>query len=232
MNIFQKVINEPLEKSAEKLIAFIPSLMTSLFLIVVGIVLGMVLKSISAKILQTVGIDKLSVRLGLPDTLKKGGVSSPLSVLFSRLIGWIVFLVFTVLSLKALEISTLEQLFEELFLYLPNIVAAIMILLAGYVLGNFSGRAALIASVNSGLRLSGLVGGVVKGAIFILSATMALEQLGIGSDTVIVAFAILFGGIVLALAVAFGLGGKDIAKEYLETKLRGEETKDDGIGHL
>ena len=142
------------------------------------------------------------------------------------------FLVFTVLSLKALEISTLEQLFEELFLYLPNIVAAIMILLAGYVLGNFSGRAALIASVNSGLRLSGLVGGVVKGAIFILSATMALEQLGIGSDTVIVAFAILFGGIVLALAVAFGLGGKDIAKEYLETKLRGEETKDDGIGHL
>jgi hypothetical protein len=233
MNIFQKVITEPLEQSMEKIIALIPGIMTSLLLIVVGVALGMLLKGISAKILKTVGLDKLAVKLGLPDTLKKGGIASSLSVLFSRLIGWTVVLIFAVFSLKALDISTLEHLFEKLFLYLPNIFAALLILLAGYVLGNFSGRAALIASVNAGLRLSGIVGGVVKVAIFILAATMALEQLGIGSGTVVVAFAILFGGVVLALAIAFGLGGRDMAKDYLEKKLQGEkESEDNGISHL
>ncbi len=116
-------------------------------------------------------------------------------------------------------------------LELPNVFVAALILLFGYLLGNFFGRAALIASVNAGIRFSGLIGKFVKFTVFILSATMALEQLGIGRETVIIAFAIIFGGIVLALAIAFGLGGRDIAKAYLEKKMKGEEKKDE-ISHL
>jgi len=98
-------------------------------------------------------------------------------------------------------------------------------------LGNFFGRAALIASVNAGIKISGLIGRFVKFTVFILSGTMALEQLGIARGTIIISFAIIFGGIVLALAIAFGLGGRDIAKEYLEKKVKGEEKKDE-INHL
>ncbi|MEW6215921.1 MAG: hypothetical protein AB1478_12085, partial [Nitrospirota bacterium] len=65
----------------------------------------------------------------------------------------------------------------------------------------------------------------------LLALTMALEQLGIGRGTIVIAFAIIFGGVVLALAIAFGLGGRDIAKEYIERKIKGEERKDD-ISHL
>jgi hypothetical protein len=64
-----------------------------------------------------------------------------------------------------------------------------------------------------------------------LALTMALEQLGIGKETIVIAFAVMFGGAVLALALAFGLGGKDIAKEYIEKKIKGEEKKDN-IEHL
>ena len=60
---------------------------------------------------------------------------------------------------------------------------------------------------------------------------MALEQLGIGSNTIVIAFAISFGGVVLALSIAFGLGGRDIAKDYLEKKIKGEERKDE-ISHV
>jgi len=66
----------------------------------------------------------------------------------------------------------------------------------------------------------------------LLAVTMALEQLDIGRGTIVIAFAIIFGGIVLALAIAFGLGGRDIAKEYLEKKIKGEEEKKDEISHL
>lgn len=106
-----------------------------------------------------------------------------------------------------------------------------MILLFGYILSNFFGRAALIASVNAGIKVSGLIGKFVKFTVFMLAVTMALEQLGIRKETVIIAFAIVFGGIVFALAIAFGLGGKDMAKDYMEKRLFKEEEKDD-IEHL
>lgn len=135
------------------------------------------------------------------------------------------------MAVRALQMPTIERLFERFLLYLPHVFVAAMILLFGYILSNFFGRAALIASVNAGIKVSGLIGKFVKFTVFMLDATMALEQLGIGRETVIIAFAIVFGGIVFALAIAFGLGGKDMAKDYMEKRLFKEEEKDD-IEHL
>jgi small-conductance mechanosensitive channel len=86
--------------------------------------------------------------------------------------------------------------------------------------------------VNADLPIASFLSRFVKITIFILAASMALELLGIGKDTVIVAFAIVFGGIVLALAIAFGLGAQDVAKEYLEKKLKERDEKRDRIEHI
>jgi uncharacterized protein YneF (UPF0154 family) len=87
--------------------------------------------------------------------------------------------------------------------------------------------------VNAGNRFAGLVARFVKYAILLLALTMALEQLGIGKETVVIAFAIIFGGVVLAFAVAFGLGGKNIARKYLEKQFKEKvKTDDDEIHHL
>ena len=139
-------------------------------------------------------------------------------------------MIFGIISLSSLNVPAIERLLERFFLYLPDLFVAVIILLIGYVLGNFFCRAALIASVNAGIRFSGLVGKLVKFTVFILSATMALEQLGIGKGTIIIAFAIIFGGVVFALCIAFGLSKRDIAKEYLEKKVKGEEK--DEIEHI
>jgi len=85
--------------------------------------------------------------------------------------------------------------------------------------------------VNAGVKSSGLIGKFTRFAVFLLAATMALEQLGVGKDTVVAAFIIIFGGLVLAAAIAIGLGGKDIAREYLEKRIKGGEDKDD-INHI
>jgi hypothetical protein len=124
-----------------------------------------------------------------------------------------------------------EQVLSRLLLYLPNIFAAALILLFGYLLSNFLGQAALIAGVNAGLRASRLLARFVRLTIFLLSATMALEQLGIGRETILIAFTLVFGGIVLALAIAFGFGGQELARRYLEEKTRGEK-EEDNISHL
>jgi len=231
MNIFERVIIEPFNSLYEQILLFLPNFLASLLLFIVGIVIGWLFRVISARIFRTLKLDRFAENLGLEEVLHRGGVKDPVSEIFSRIIGWITIITFTIISLRALEIPALEGLLERFFLYLPHVFTAALILFLGYLLSNFLGRAALIASVNAGIKVSGLIGKLVKLFVFILSVTMSLEQLGIGSSTIVVAFAIAFGGVILALALSLGLGGRDIAKEYLEKKLKSEEKKDE-INHL
>jgi small-conductance mechanosensitive channel len=174
----------------------------------------------------------MSERSGINQIISRSGIKSSLSTLIAKFAGWVIIFAFAIIALDNLRLPAIERLFESFFLYLPNVFIAIIIIIFGLLLGNFFGRAALIASVNAGLKMSGLVGKVVKFSIFVFALSIALEQLGIGKETVVIAFAIVFGGIIFALALAFGLGGRDIAREFLEKKLRGEEEKKDEISHL
>jgi hypothetical protein len=230
-DLFNKVIVEPLDRFLNRLIQFLPDILTSAFIFISGIVLGLIFRKLFLRFFNTIKVDKFSEKYGFVEMLKKGGIKEPVSIIISRLIGWLTIIIFSIVALRTLNVPAIERILEKFFLYVPNIFVAAVILFTGYLLSNFIGRAALIASVNAGLKVSGLVGRLVRLTIFLLAITMALEQLGIGRGTIVIAFAIIFGGVVLALSIAFGLGGRDIAKEYLEKKIRGEEKKDE-ISHL
>jgi hypothetical protein len=230
-NILEKMIIEPFDRFIEKLQEFLPNLLSFILILFAGVVLGLILKALFLRFFRAIKLDRFSERSGMVETLKKGGVKEPISLILSRLIRWLTIISFFFLSLRSLNIPVIERILERFILYLPNIFVAAIILFLGYLLSNFLGRAALIASVNAGLKLAGLIGKFVKLTIFLLSVTMALEQLGIGRETIVIAFAIIFGGIVLAFALAFGLGGRDAAKEYIEKKIKGDEKKDE-ISHL
>jgi len=230
-NFLQRVIIEPFERFFEKVLQFLPDFLSAILIFTLGIVLGFILRAVSLRLFRTIKLDKFSERSGVIELLRKGGIKDSVSVLLAKVIGWITIVIFAILSLYSLEVPAIGQILERFLLYLPNVFVAAVILFFGYFLSNFLGRAALIASVNAGFKASGLMGKFVKLTIFLLAATMALEQLGIGKETIIIAFAIIFGGIVLALAIAFGLGGRNLAKKYLEKKLLKGEDKDD-IKHL
>ncbi len=231
MNMYETLITEPFQKFYEKLVLFLPNFLSAIVILIAGIAFGFLLKNLFSRIFRIIGIDKVSERSGAAELMKKGGLKDTVSVLLARLIGWLTVIIFAGISLNALNVPSVERLLEKFFLYLPNVFIAAMILLFGYLLGNFFGRTALIAAVNAGVTFSNLIGKFIKYLIITLSATMALEQLGIGKGTIVITFAIIFGGIVLALAVSFGLGGRDLAKDYLEKKIRCEEKKDE-ISHL
>jgi small-conductance mechanosensitive channel len=232
-NTIQKIVVEPLKEFYKNIIDFLPNLLTAILVFILGIIIARILKKVFLKIFTAINLDKLSERFGLVELLRKGGISETTPLLFSRIIGWLIIFTFLIISLRALNVPTIEKLLESFYLYLPHVFIAIFILLIGYLLSNFLGRAALIASVNAGLKISGFIGKFVKFTVFFLSVTMALEQLGIGRETVLIAFAIIYGGVVLALAIAFGTGGRDAAREYIEKRLKGEENEEkDTIQHL
>ncbi|MFH1015146.1 MAG: hypothetical protein V1762_04430 [Nitrospirota bacterium] len=230
-NFLQRVIIEPFERFFEKVLQFLPDFLSAILIFALGIVLGLILRAVFLRFFRTIKLDKFSERSGMVEIIQKGGIKEPVSLILSRIIGWLTIISFSILSLYSLDVPAIGQILERFLLYLPNVFVAAVILFFGYFLSNFLGRATLIASVNAGLKASGLIGKFVKLTVFLLAVTMALEQLGIGRGTIVIAFAITFGGIVLALAIAFGLGGRNIAKDYLETKLLKGEEKDD-IEHL
>ena len=222
---------EPFQRFLTKLTGFLPHLLISVILIILGLLVAWLFKIIVTRISKLLSIDRLSQKLGLSQILEKSRISESLSGLIGSSVYWIVLLAFIIMGLDALTLPAVEELMTEFWLYLPNVITAGIIVIAGYFLGNFLGRAALIASVNAGFAISGLVGKFIKFTVFIMAASMALELLGIGEDTVLIAFAVVFGGVVLALSIAFGLGGKDAAKEYMERVLK-EKTDDDDIQHI
>ena len=230
-NFLERVVIEPFDTFLERFQQFLPNLLSLILVLFVGIVLGLVLKTIFLRFFRAIKLDKFSERSGMVEMLKKGGVEESISLILARLISWLTVISFFILSLRSLNVPVIERILEKFILYLPNVFVATVILFFGYMLSNFLGRTALITAVNAGLKVSGLIGRFVKLTIFLLAVTMALEQLGIGRETIIISFAIIFGGLVLALAIAFGLGGRDIAKEYLEKKIKGDEKKDE-ISHL
>lgn len=228
---FRRVVVEPLKSLLDKLLDFLPNFFSFILIFVSGVIVGLILRSVLLRFFRIIGLDAFSERSGLIAALQKGGIREPISLVLAKLISWLVIAGFSIFALNALKLPAVEQVLESFILYLPNIFVGTIIFLFGYLLSNFLSRAVLIAGVNAGIRIAGVIAKLVRLTVFVLAVTMALEQLGIGRGTIVIAFAIILGGVVLALAIAFGLGGRDIAQEYLERKLKGEEDKDE-ISHL
>jgi small-conductance mechanosensitive channel len=231
MKVLGSAITAPLEKLYDKVLVFLPNVLAFISICIVGIIAAWILKKAFLRFFNYIKLDRIAERTGIAQVFTKSGITDSLSALLSRIFGWLTVIVFLVIALQALDVPAVEKLLTQLLLYVPHMFIAAFMLLLGYLLGTFFGRAALIASVNAGIKIAGLIGRFVKFTVFVLSATMALEQLGIGRETVLIAFAITFGGVVLAFAIAFGLGGKDLARDILEKKVRDEKPPDD-ISHL
>jgi hypothetical protein len=228
-----KVLIDPVREAVQKLVAFLPSLLTGIVVFAVGLVLAWLVKLAVIRMVKLLKLDAAFDRSGVTEALQKMAVKDTPAKLVGRMFFWLVAFIFFVLALSVMRVPVIDQLLERFLLYLPNIFVALVVLAIGWFLSNFLGRAALIASVNAGFKAAGPLSKGIKGVILLFAFVMAFEQLGIGRSTVIAAFAIVFGGAVLALALAFGLGGRDLARTFLEKRLKKNgNTDSDDLKHL
>lgn len=194
---------------------FLPRFVVMLIVIFVGLAIAFLLKKILRSILHVTKLDRLSEEAGASHVLRKAAMPS-MSEFLSRSIFWITLLGFVLLGISVLQIAELQEQISRLFQLLPQIFVAIVILFIGMLTANFLSRAALLTAVNAGYRSPALWSGLVRFVIWILTISMALEQVGLARATVVAAFSIVFGAVMLAVAIAFGLGGRDLARQTLE----------------
>ena len=229
-NLVARTLSETSQSLREMATQFLPHLLAMIVIVVVGGIVAWILKIIVRRILALVNFNQIIETTGFTQLAAGAGLPSA-SELLSRLIFWVVWVCFMLFGLDALGVTELREGISRLFLLLPQIFVAIIILVIGALAANFFGRATLLGAVNANYPSPRLLSSLVRFFIMVLAIMMALERIGLGRGAVLIAFS----AVMLALALAFGLGGRDAARQLLEKTLfedRKESGDDDSISHL
>ena len=209
---------------AIKITAFLPALIGAIIIFVVGWIIARLVKFAVVKLLKLIRFDKATEKGGVQQFLKKGEITKTPSDILGTLVYWFIMILVLIASLDALGLPIVSDLLNSIFLYIPNVVAAIIVLVLGLLVGNLLAAVVKTAASNAGLKAADGMGKLALYALVIFSIAIALDQLGVGEEIVGAAFVITFGAVALALALAFGLGGRDAAAEYLKRWLEEKKT--------
>jgi small-conductance mechanosensitive channel len=194
-----------------QLAGFVPQLLAALLLLFVGWVLASLIRTGVVKLLDVLKFDDLSQKTGIDAFLKQGNINLSLSRIVANLIYWLFILVMIVMVSNSLGLHAVAELFNRVVLYIPNIIVAILVLVFGVLLARFINRLVFAYLNNMGVEGALTLSTISEYAVIIFVIFVALEQLEIGTRLLTAAFQIGFGAIGLALALAFGLGGREWA---------------------
>ncbi|PIQ84757.1 MAG: hypothetical protein COV75_00515 [Candidatus Omnitrophica bacterium CG11_big_fil_rev_8_21_14_0_20_63_9] len=219
-----EVIVEPVRTLLAQLAAFLPRLLGALLLFLIGWVIAKVLEQLIVKILKAVPIDKLADQVQLTSVLSRGGIKHRLSELIGMIFYWLVMLTVVTVVFNALDLTQAAQLFQSAVTYVPNIIAALLIVIFGMFVASFLGTTVRTAASNAGILQAHLLGQLVQSVVVIFAAVAALRQLQIPFFQE--ALLIVLAGFSLGAALAFGLGCKDLAGRWtsdLIEEIRGKK---------
>lgn len=224
-----------LRNAGATLKAIVPGVLAMVTLLLLGALLGWVAGAILARLARAVDLDGRGRGWGLVAVLTRAGIERPPSDVLRVLVFWGTFLVSAAVSIDALNVPGAPGATGLLMQFLPRVLSAGLILVVGFLSANFLGQAVLVGAVNAAWPEARLLARFARWAVLLFAIATALTELGIARDMVLLAFGITFGGIVLALAVAFGLGGRTLAREVLERRLgrRGRASdREETLTHL
>lgn len=216
MERFIDLMFQPFKEFWKGFAAFAPNLIAMLLILLAGILLARLFYLLVLRVFKTINFDTWCDRVGLTAIIRKGDVWGKPSEVFGHILYWLLLIIFLMIGLNALNLKAIDNLITQFLFYLPRVISALMILIVGYIIAGFLSRATLIAAVNSGYHYAKILAEAVRLLLLVLILAMALEQLQIAPGVVVAAFSIIFGGIVLALSIAFGVGGIDMAKRIIE----------------
>ncbi|MGH9814489.1 MAG: mechanosensitive ion channel family protein [Candidatus Acidiferrales bacterium] len=231
-NFFERTFLEPFNRLAEQFAAVMAPLIVVVVILIIGGALAYIVRVLVYKLLVAAKFDRTVDTTGTTGTLTAASVFRSPSDFAARMVQSFVWLLVILMALYAGGQMT-QALVERFISYIPDIITAALVLLLGAAISRFLARAALLAAVNAQWRAARLIAGGVRVLVMFLAVVIALEQLRIGQTALQISFAILFGGLVLAGALAFGLGARDFVREWLRDKAvkpKGEE--EDVFRHL
>ena len=198
----------------------LPRIFGAILILIIGWVIAKLIKRGLVKLLNLVKFSYLTEKSGIDKFLKEGGVNVNATDVIGTLLYWILMLIVILATLNSLNLTAASTLFNEIMIYIPNIIIAIVLLIIGIYLARMLSQ--IIKTSLKGMqdKTSNLISQITFIAIIVLTVFVTIGQLNIAKEIMTSAFIIIFGAICLALALAFGLGGREKAAEILSELLK------------
>ena len=205
-----QAVTQSLSDGISAILGALPALIGAILILIIGFIIAKVLQGIVTRVLQSMGFEGWMESGGIKQFFERSQTNqTPLSIL-GKLVFWLVFFIAITMAVDTLGISAISDVLAQFIAYIPQIIAAILILVLATLLANF------VAGIVRGATGSNIAGSVAQYGIIVFAAFAALTQLGIAEGLIAPTFLILLGGVSLAAAIAFGLGGQGVARQIVE----------------
>ena len=226
-----RIFNQAATRITNGLADFLPGVVVFCLIVLVFGMLAVAARVLVLRLLRGFDFDRRASQLGLA-FLGEWSVAGSPSLALARLLFWTIVILGLLAGLTSLNATMPSQFALTIFDYMPDLLAALVIVIVGNILAQFLARSVLISAVNMQIQAARLLSIGVKWLVLVLAGALALEHLRIGRQILFLAFGILFGGIVLALALAVGLGSKEMVTRSLERQIRDTEEERDKLNHV
>src|SRR5215213_2379050 len=201
---------QPVENALSTFLSYLPQLVGALIILVIGYIVAKVLEAVVGRVLQAIGFDSWMERGGIKQFFDRAETKHTPATIIGKLVFWFVFIIAITMAADALGIPQVSAVLGQLIAYIPSIIAAILILILAALLANF------LSGIVRGATGSDLMASIARYAIIVYAVFAAITQLGIAVELTAPTFLILLGAVALAAAIAFGIGGTDVAREILQ----------------
>jgi hypothetical protein len=224
---------DPLSRFLDRAGNFLPVLFAVVVVLAAGLAAAVLLGALTRVVLRAIGFDRLTHRRQVADTMLRAGFRHTPSVIAGQVVRWLVMILTLLGAMSILSTEATDEVMQSLVHYMPRLVAALVIFVVGFAISTFVARSVLLWAVNARLQGARWVAGGVQLLTGVFFIALALDNLGFGRQIAIVVLAILLGGGVLAAALAYGLAGKDLARQSLDRMTRhlGDDDRDT-LSHL
>jgi hypothetical protein len=229
MQDIERALSQAATRVVSGVVNFLPGALVFLVLLIGSLIVAWIVRSLMLRGLRRLDFDRRAELTGL--SLAAWTPSGSAAHLVASAAYWTILALGLLLGLTALDAALPSQFAISVLEYIPHLAAACLILVIGGVLARFLARAVLIGAVNMQIHFARVLSLGVKWLVRIVAAAMALDHIGIGRTVLLLAFGILFGGVVLAMALAIGLGSKDVVRRALERQAR-QPADDDRMNHV
>lgn len=199
----------------DKFINFLPNLIGAAIILIIGWIVGMILAMLVDRLFRVIGLQTLFEKAKVEDTLKKASLEKDATAMLASVVKWIIYLVAFISAANVLQMPDVANFLNRILGFMPQVIAAAAILLIGLVIANFLSLVVKGSLHASGLGLADTVAVVVRYSIIVFAALAALVQLGIAETLLNTLFIGLVAFLAIAGGLAFGLGGKDAAQEWI-----------------
>jgi hypothetical protein len=199
-----------------RIAAFLPLLAVGIVVILVGWLLAKAIRFAVEKALRAVNFHVLTERAGTDHFLRQGGLQGDTTTLFGLFTFWVVIIAALIIAFNAMGLTYITDLLQRVELFMPKVLVAMLVVVLGSYFAKFIGEAVHTYCVDAQIPDSDILGRIARYLIMTFVIMIALSQIEVGGDIVQRTFLIILGGLVLALALAFGLGGKEWAAAMLE----------------